>query len=197
MANADQPFGFMPIGTTDGSDYHGKLVQVQFLAADTTAVYIGDFVTASANGANTTGTIPAVKLATAGTNNPVMGALVSLTPDFTDEGTLTTKYRVASSVRTGFVAAGTQVLYVAQEDSDSSNLAAADMNLNVNMANTAGSTITGQSAQEIDSSSKATGATLQLRLHHLYDVPGNAIGTNANWVVSVNRSDQVLAGAGI
>ena len=32
MANVDRPFGLRPVGTTDGSDYHGKLMRVEFLA---------------------------------------------------------------------------------------------------------------------------------------------------------------------
>ena len=197
MANADKPFGFMPIGTTDGSDYHGKLQQVHLLAADTAAVWIGDMVTVSANGSDATGKLQAVKRASAGTNSPLMGSLVSLDPDFTDEGSLTTQYRVASTARTGKIAAGSQVLYVAQEDSVGNAIEAGEVNNNINITATTGDTITGQSKEELDSDSAATGATLQMRLHHLQDIPGNLIGTNANWVVSINRDDQILAGAGI
>ena len=44
MANTDSPFGFVPIGTTDGSDYHGKMREVEFLDTDAVACFIGDMV---------------------------------------------------------------------------------------------------------------------------------------------------------
>ena len=198
MANKDAAFGFMPVGTTDGSDYHGKLERVSMLVGDTAAIFIGDMVTLSAEGSPTSGVGRAVKRAAAGTNNPLLGSLVSVDPDFTDEGSLTTLHRVASTARTGRVVVGSQVLYVAQEDSVGNNIEATEVNNNINIATlVAGSTVTGRSRLELDSSSAATGATLQFRLHGLHEVPGNAIGTNANWLVSINRDADILAGAGI
>ena len=199
VGNVDKPFGATPIGTTDGSDWHGKLRQVAFSATtDTAAVFLNDFVTLSALGSDTTGKLPFVKLATAGSGNPLIGSLVSLVPDFANESFIT-KHRLASTARTGYVAWGSQVLYIMQEDSDGNSIEATEANNNVNLATiTAGNTTTGVSDNELDSSSAATGATLQLRLHHVYDTPGNLLGDNAVWVVSINNdADSLVALAGI
>jgi hypothetical protein len=197
MANSDAPFGAKPIGTTDGSDYHGKLRRIHFLAGTGNAIFLGDFLAPEAGGADATGTMPSMQLATVSAGNVIAGALTSLDPDFTDEGSLTQRHRTASTARTGQMAWGKEVLYVMQEDSVGGSIAATSVGLNTTFVNTAGSTVTGISAQELDSSEVATTATEQLRIHHLHEVAGNALGTNANWVVSINNSSDGNIVAGV
>ena len=79
-------------------------------------------------------------------------------------------------------------MFVAQQDSVGSNLVAADLNLNANMVFGAGSTTTGISGVEIDSSTGATTATHQVRLIAFYDTPSNdATANNSNLVVKINN----------
>ncbi len=192
MANTDSPFGAVPIGTSDGADYHGKLREVEFLASDATACFINDFVTLTGT-AGADGFTPVVTQAAAG--DSLIGTLVSLVPTFEDEGSLTLNYRTASSARKGYVAFGSDVLYTMQEDSDGGALTAADAGQNVDIVVAAGDTITGYSAMEIDSSS-AVGTTAQLRLRRLDGPPDNELGDYAKWVVNINEN-QDDHGAGV
>ena len=63
------------------------------------------------------------------------------------------------------------MIYIAQEDSDSENLAVTDSGDNVNFIGTSGSTISGKSTAELDSSSSANTATLQFKLLRLAPIP--------------------------
>ena len=87
-----------------------------------------------------------------------------------------------------FVADDPDQLFIAQQDSVSANAVAADLNLNANLVFGAGSTTTGMSGVEIDSDSKNTTATLQVRLIDFYDVPSNdATADNSIIVVKINN----------
>jgi hypothetical protein len=182
MANTDQPFGFVPIGTTDGSDYHGKLREVEFLAGDAVAAFIGDMVKLTGTtGAD--GFTPVVAQAAAG--NGLIGAIVEFLPDFEDETFLTAgSSRLASTARKARVCFGSDVLYIAQA---STTLVAADAGQNADIIVAAGSTITGISAMEIGAVIGA-GATGQVRLHHVFNTTENELGADAQWVVSINEN---------
>jgi hypothetical protein len=179
--------GARPIGTKSGADWNGKLRRVCFLAAQGTATFIGDFVKLDAN-TNADGTVPAVIQAAAG--DIMVGALVSLEPDTTNEGSLSaSNYRRASTLRYGYVAWGDDVLYTMQEDSIGGSLATTAAGINVNIIVGAGDVNTGYSGMQIDSSTAAVTNTLHLRLHHVTPRVGNAIGDYAKWVVSINLDD--------
>jgi len=80
-------------------------------------------------------------------------------------------------------------LYVAQQDSVGANAVAANLNENANLVFGAGSTTTGISGVEIDSSTLATTATHQVRLISFYDTPSNdATANNSELVVKINNS---------
>lgn len=182
MANTNQPFGFVPIGTTDGSDYHGKLREVEFLATDAVAAFIGDMVKLTGTtGAD--GFTPVVARAAA--TDAMIGAIVEFVPDFSSETFLTAgSSRLASTARKARVCFGSDVLYAAQA---STSLVAADAGQNADIVVAAGSTITGISGMEIGAAIGA-GATGQVRLHHVRNVIGNELGADAQWVVSINEN---------
>ena len=182
MANTDQPFGFVPIGTTDGSDYHGKLREVEFLAADAVACFIGDMVKLTGTtGAD--GFTPVVARAAA--TDAIIGAIVEFLPDFSSETFLTAgSSRTASTARKARVAWGSDVLYVAQA---STTLTAADAGQNADIVVAAGSTVTGISGMEIGAAI-GSGATGQVRLRHVFNTPTNELGADAQWVVSINEN---------
>lgn len=186
-ANSNVVRGARPIGTMSGADWNSSLRRVCFLAAEGTATFIGDFVKLDAN-TNADGTVPAVIQAAAG--DICVGVLVSLEPDLTNEGTLSSaNYRRASTLRYGQVAWGADVLYTMQEDSIGGNLAITAAGTNANVIVGAGNTSTGYSGMQIDSSTANTTNTLHLRLHNVQPQVGNKLGDYADWVVSINLSD--------
>ena len=182
MANTDSPFGFVPIGTTDGSDYHGKLREVEFLAADGVACFLGDMVKLTGT-TGTDGFTPVVAQAVAG--DAIIGAIVEFFPDFENEAFINAgSNRLASTARKARVAWGSDVLYVAQA---STTLVAADAGQNADIVVGTGGTITGVSGSEIGAVI-AAGATGQLRLHHVQNKLDNELGADAQWVVSINEN---------
>lgn len=186
-ANSNVVRGARPIGTMSGADWNSSLRRVCFLAAENTATFIGDFVKLDAN-TNADGTVPAVIQAAAG--DIMVGALVSLEPDLTNEGTLSSaNYRRASTLRYGAVAWGSDVLYAMQEDSVGGAMAITAAGTNANVIVAAGSTVTGYSGMQIDSSTANTTNSLHLRLHYVQPQVGNKLGDYAEWVVSINLSD--------
>ncbi len=186
-ANRDIVRGARPIGTMSGADWNAQLRRVCFPASDNTATFIGDFVKLAAN-ASADGTVPAVAQAAAG--DIMVGVLVSLEPDTTDEGSLSrSNYRRASTLRYGYVAWGDDILYVIQEDSDAGNIPITAAGTNANVIVAAGNTTTGMSGMEIDSSTAAVTNTLHLRLHYVEPKVGNTLGDYADWIVSINLSD--------
>jgi hypothetical protein len=193
MANIDAPSGLVPIGTMSGADYHGKLRRICFLTGNATATFIGDLVKL-AGSASPDGTAVAVAQSAAG--DASVGVLVSLdplNPSTLGESSLSTaNYRRASTLRYGYAAFGADVLYTCQEDSDGGALAVTDASDNINVIVGAGNTITGLSGMELDSSSADTSNTLQLRLHGIETIMGNAIGTNCRWVVSINLNQDLI-----
>ena len=191
MANTDAAFGLKAFGTTDGSDYHGKMMEVEFLATDSTACFLGDPVTFTGT-TGTDGKTPVVAQSSAG--GAIGGVIDSFIPNFSDEGTLssTPNHRAASTSRKAMVSVGKDVLYLIQEDADGGSLTAASAGLNADMVIGTGSTVTGISGTELDSSGAASG-TAQLRIHRLSPdietlLGSVANGANANWVVSINEN---------
>lgn len=194
MANLDNPNGLIPVGCMSGADWHGKLRDVCFLASDETATFIGDLVKLTGTG-SADGLFPAVAQAAAG--DRTVGVLVSLTPDFTSESSLSAaNYRLADTLRYGKVAWGSDVLYTAQEDSVGGAMAVTAIGGNVEFIVAAGNTVTGLSGMELDSNTVNTSDTLTLRVHKVDNTLGNALGTNCRWVVSINLDqDTYLTGA--
>jgi len=194
MANSDKPNGLTPIGTLSGSDYHGKMRKVAFAAGDSVAAYVGDLVKLTGT-VDATGKIPVVAQSAAG--DASIGVLVSLDFDASDEGGLMTPLtRAASTARTGQVLFGQDVLYKIQEDSDSNAIEITEAGLNCNIIVGTASNVTG-SGMELDSTSAAGTSTLNMRLHHVFDSPDNVLGNNAEWVVSINASQEALNQTGI
>jgi len=75
-------------------------------------------------------------------------------------------------------------MFLIQNDGDS---AATNYGLNADVVVGTGSTTTGVSAMELDTSTIATTAALNLKIIGLWDVPNNAVGTNAVVVVKINE----------
>ena len=182
MANVNAPKGFVPVRHLNGSAYNGQFELFLIPSSDGTAVFPGDIVKI-AGGAGTAGQVVngldvegmgTVALATAGTTGQdIAGVVRGFLPDFT---TLSLKHRAASTARIALVVTDPTVIYEVQEDAVGSNIAAADIGLNVPYTTTAGSAVTGNSQMEIDSSAILGTNTLPVKVLGLSKKVGNAFG---------------------
>jgi hypothetical protein len=75
-------------------------------------------------------------------------------------------------------------LFIVQADED---IEQADIGKNADVVGTGGSTTTGVSTMELDSSTIADTAALNLKIVGLWNVPGNALGDFAVVVVKINE----------
>jgi hypothetical protein len=83
-------------------------------------------------------------------------------------------------------------MFIAQEDGDTNAIDLAECGQNADIicpTLCAGDSNTGISKQEIDSTSAATTAALQLRLvkPHEDDTPADDTNANARWIVTINE----------
>jgi hypothetical protein len=179
MANADAAFGFKPV-MRDGSPYNGATLRAVFAAGDATATFIGDAVKTAGTAI---GGYPTVAQCAAG--DPVLGVVVSFDASPTD---LDAQYRKASTQRFCKIAPVDSTYFEVQSDDDTTALAITEVGLNADFIVAAGSTVTGMSKMELDSSSAATTATLDLQIVWFPDRPDNDI-TSANKVVIVKFND--------
>lgn len=193
MANADNPFGFRPVSTLTGGDWKGLVQTVAILAADSTATFVGDAV--KLDGSSTDdGIYPSVVQATAGDTAKIDFVVVGFEPDFANES-FNQIYRSASTLRYARVVPVQNMIFDIQEDSAVSNIAKTDVGEFCNIIVAAGSTATGISKMELDSSNAGTGE--QCRILGLAPYPNNEIGTNAIWRVTVNISNLYGVGTGV
>ena len=183
MANIDQAFGLRPIAKL-GSAPGGTTGTTKYSVADNqgTAIFTGDPVKYKNDGT--------VELATAG--DPICGVFMGCfyTDPTTKKPTFRDHFPASLSPGDGiaFVADDPDQLFIAQQDSAAGNIVAADLNLNADLVFGAGSTTTGMSGVEIDSSSKNTTAALQVKLLDFYDAPSNdATANNSVLVVKINN----------
>ena len=184
MANIDQPFGLRPIAKV-GSAPGGTTGTTKYsIASGASGIFTGDPVKPAADGS--------IVVATAG--DPIRGVFMGCF--YTDPSTNKPRFNntfpngTAASDAIAFVADDPDQLYICQQDSDATNLVAADKNRNCDLVFGAGNTTTGISGVEIDSSSNNTTAALQVKLIDFYDVPSNdATANNSIFVVKINNSD--------
>lgn len=180
MANVDRVFGFRPIGHLNGSPWNGKVTKYAILAADGTATFVGDLVklsgTADADG------VASVAQCAAG-NTPV-GPIVWMEPN---PDNLSQNYRTASTLRYVYVADDPDLVMECQEDAVGGALAITNVGQNADIVVAAGSTTTGQSGMELDSSTANTTSTLVLRILGFMQRPDNEVGVaNAKMKVAFN-----------
>ena len=191
MANSDNAFGLRPFMKEDGSCWSGAANTYYIPASDGTAAYVGGLVklagSADANG------VPSVT-ANVSAGDVVAGVIVGFDADTQADSV----YRQASTERYVFVCDDPSVLFEVQEDSDASTLAADDVGNNADLVNfTSGSTSSGRSSIEIDSSSVNTTATLDVQIRRLSRRPDNVIGDYAKWLVKLNNHQFVDGTTGI
>lgn len=194
MANANAAFGLKPINL-NGTDFTGQGRMVCFLASYASNVFIGDPLVPT--GASDSYGVPIMNLATAGATNAIAGAFLGCSNGPAGGGgnaistmlQSQTLYRQASVLTYGFITDDPNQLFAIQEDSNGGAIAIAhDAYTNGNLVSGSGSTATGLSGWQLQSSSVTGGAnaTYQVKLLGLLRAPDNVVGTNAKWVVRLN-----------
>lgn len=168
MANIDAPFGLRPVKMSNGSEYVGGGVPCFVPSSDGTALYRGDPVifagtanavvvpaTGSTGGAKgfDIGTLPVVTRATNGDDNRITGVVVRIGSDPDDDSR--SAYRKASTDAVVWVEINDEVLYEIQADGA---VTEASVGLNAVLIGTGGSTVTGLSSVELDTTSDAPAA---------------------------------------
>jgi hypothetical protein len=185
MANVDSAFGLEPVlpkgGTIQTTEYFVP-------ASDGTALFIGDPVIIAGSG-DTVG-VPSITRATGATAARITGVVVGFKPDslITAVG-----YRAASTAAYALVCDDPEQVFEVQDDSVGGNLAVTDIGLNANLIAAAGSTATKRSGFELDTSSKATTATHQVRILGFVQRPDVEIGANTKVLVRINTPTETGA----
>jgi len=184
MANVDKAFGLRALGNLSAT---GGQKQYGYEIADNQsgAIYQGDLVTVydgylvkfdpTGGGANHTAAVG------------VFNGCNYIDPT-TGKPTLKNYYPGSVNITQGKIIADViddpNQLFIIQADED---IVAADIGKNADVVGTGGSTTTGVSTMELDSSTVANTAALNLKIVGLYDVPGNALGNYAVVVVKINE----------
>jgi len=193
MANVDNPHGLTPIfpsGVGGGSSQGGHVTKMYLPADYATSAFIGDPVTIVAAGSNDVvvetiggtyqvGTLPECNVTAVGDGNDISGVIVGFEPTTRDSAI----YGAASTVRVALVNTDPFQEYLIQADGAVPPLS---VGLNaVLIATHSGSTTTGISGMELDTTSDvpAADASNQLVIKRLHNAPDNETNLIHNEVV--------------
>ena len=188
MANIDKASGLRPIGNLSAT---GAQKQYGYEIADNQAgtIFQGDLVALSAG--FITRFLPATHTAAVG----VFNGCNYIDPT-TGKPTWKNYYPGSVNITSGKIIADViddpSQLFLIQCDA---GFVAADVGKNADVVGTGGSTTTGVSTMELNSSTLATTAALNLKTVGLYNVPGNEYGSFAVVVVKIN--EHVYGSAGV
>lgn len=186
MANLDRPSGFKPVKHLSGAPWNGKANVYYFKSTYATAVFIGDAVVL-AGSSDATAMYPSVEQAAAG-DTAIVGVVIGFGTDpslMANPDNLAMKYKLASTEMYALVVDDPFVIFEVQEDSVSNNLDADMVGLNTNITVGSGSTTTGLSGMELDSSDTGTDTAGQLRILRAVNRPDNVLGTHCKWEVLI------------
>ena len=180
MANIDKAFGLRAIGNLSAT---GAQKQYGYEIADSQAgtIFQGDLVALSAG--FITKFLPATHTAAVGVFNGC-----NYNDPTTGKPTFKNYYPGSVNVTAGKIIADViddpNQLFLIQCDA---GFVAADVGKNADVVGTGGSTTSGISAMELNSSTLATSAALNLKVVGLYTDVNNEFGTNAVVVVKINE----------
>ena len=192
MANTDTPRGLRPVSDMSGAPYNGAVMRCYVPSSDSTAIYIGGLVKPAGSG-DASGVMSVT--GNVSTGDAVLGVVTGVEP-VTRESTI---YRAASTERYVYVASDPNALFEVQEDSGGAALAVTAIGNSADLTGfTSGSTGTGLSAIEIDSSTATAsgdGTEDVVILGYVQRVD-NEVGANAKLLVRLNNHFLVDAQAG-
>jgi hypothetical protein len=184
MASVSRINGFRPVKTVTGAPYNGQSEVCFMDSGNSTVVMVGDIVQLAGDARAATGVPTVTRLATA-TGVPygvVVGILFTGVGDTTNVPPVndlnTPVYRRASTDRYVLVCTDPNVIYETQYAGTSVAAATitANVGLNGQVVLTAGSTTSGSSGMQLDSSGLATTATLPLKIVGFPNRPDNIPG---------------------
>jgi len=209
MPNIQRKGGLSPLEYLDANAYEGKARMYCILAADTNAYAIGDPVTLT--GTSDANGVAVITLATAGTNNPLLGPIVSYAGKVYG-GVLA----VPGALETTVIASGAKAANLYVMVSDDPNIVyeieegGAGAALTASLASAAGTcpvglnynllsgTNTGYtSGWTLDNASGGTGSTIQLQIIGMVQRVDAVTGAFAKWKVRINRHQWNGGSAGI
>ena len=180
MANIDKAFGLRPIGNLSAT---GAQKQYGYQIADNQAgtIFQGDLVVLT--GGFISKFLPASHTAAVGVFNGC-----NYNDPTTGKPTFSNFYPGSVNITSGQISADVlddpNQLFIVQCDA---GFVAADVGKNADVIGTGGSTTTGISTMELNSSTLATTAALNLKVVGLYNDVNNEFGTNAVVVVKINE----------
>lgn len=164
MANQNAPFGLRPVRHRNGNPWNGVTKPYYIPSSYGTALFIGDpviktgtsntaMVEAPGAGRFNVGTLPEINKATAGDTNRITGVIVGFSPL---PSNLDYKHNPASTARVAYVCDDPDVIFEIQADGA---IPAATIGFNAVLIYTqSGSTTTGLSGVELDTTSDAPAA---------------------------------------
>jgi hypothetical protein len=188
MANVDKAFGLRAMGNLSAT---GAQAQYGFTINDNQAgaIFQGDLVTVF------DGYLVAFAPATHTAAVGVFNGCTYIDPT-TGKPTFKNYYPGSVNITQGTIQADViddpAQLFTIQCDE---GFVQANIGKNADVVAGTGNTTTGQSAMELDSSTIANTAALNLKIVGLYNVPGNEFGTNAVAVVKIN--EHLFGSAGV
>lgn len=204
MANYDAPFGLRPVRHRNGAPYNGSYNTYYIPAAYGTALFIGDpvvrtgavntaAVTAPGAGRFPVGALPVVAKATAGDGNGITGVIVGFASDGDD-----TIHNPASTERVAYVCDDPDVMFEIQADG---TVTPADIGFNAVLIYThSGSTVTGMSGAELDTTSDvpAADASNQFLIKRFANREDNDMASaNSKVLVTINTHTEAHGALGI
>ena len=182
------PNGLRPVKKLDGSAWTGQTNSYPIASAYGTSIFKGDPVTILADGTLGIGVAGAacVGVFWGCQYIPSTGGLPVNSPNWV-ASTATQN----SATALAYVIDDPDVIFSIQETNGAgaagTPVALADVGLNANFAVGTGSTATGNSGASLDNTTENTTATLNLKILGLDPYPGNAVGSFANWLVSLQN----------
>lgn len=193
MANLDTPFGLKPVKHLMGAPWNGKVNTYYVPVGNSTAMFVGDAVVSDGT-ADATGKFPGITQATAGAN--IRGVVVGFGDNpytMIHPDTPLRNHCPATTAMYAFVVDDPFVIFEMQEDSGGAALAITAVGLSTNIVVGSGSTATGKSAMELDSSDTGTDTTGQCKLLRVVDREDNALGTNCKWEILIVEHELLTA----
>lgn len=187
MANVSRPSGLRAVKKVTGGGLQGQVERFYIPSTDATAVYVGDIVKL-AGSADVNGVATVARFA-ANTDLPI-GVVVGFEVDPTNLNA-PSQYRAASTARYALVSVSPDVVYEVQA---TGTTVVADVGLNAGVTFTAGSSSTGISGMELDATTKATTATLPLKILGWVQRPDVDIADGTSMKVHVLLNTANLAG---
>lgn len=200
MPNPNTPYGLQPVSYAWGAPYAGATRVYYVPVGNATALYLGDPVIGITNSSDGNG-IPTAEIGTAAGGAYNLGVFQGIANN-AGQSTIpvlqnSTPYLPAATAAYIYVVDDPFVLFKAQEDSVGGSMVSGAGGRNVDLIAGAGSTVTGFSGWQLDSSTMDVTATLQMRLiQALQEVDNTVATTNAKWLVKFNLH-QMLRALGI